>query len=408
MRPISETGLIRYANAGHAFTHLFLMLYPTVVLALEHAWQRPYGELLSLSVVGYVLFGAGALPAGWLADRWSATGMIMVFFFGLGLASIFTGLAETPLQMAVGLSMIGLFASIYHPVGVALIVRNPARRGRTLGINGMFGGVGTASAALIAGVLIDLYSWRAAFFVPGALSLLAGLGFWIMVRGRELHDFSASDRGHEGHGSATVLRTVGLLFAITLCTGIIYQALSVSLPKVLVLRTQVFGETSMTDVGGKVTLIFLAAGAVQVAGGYLADRYPQKLLLLLGYVVMVPTMLAAATLFGLPLLLAMMVIVSINVGMLPVTDSILTSVTPPDWRATIFGAKFVLALGVAASGVPMVAYIFDTTGDFNLLFMLMAGFAAVVLLVGLGLPGRPRQVRVPLAEPATETGAGAS
>ena len=58
-----------FANIGHYFTHMFMLLYPTVVLALEHQFTMSYGELLSLSLPGFVLFGVAALPAGWLGDR---------------------------------------------------------------------------------------------------------------------------------------------------------------------------------------------------------------------------------------------------------------------------------------------------------------------------------------------------
>jgi len=86
-----------FAAAGHAYAHLFMLLYPTVVLALGPAFDRPYGELLALATPAYVLFGAGALPAGWLGDRWSAFGMLVVFFVGTGAAAVLTGFATDPL-----------------------------------------------------------------------------------------------------------------------------------------------------------------------------------------------------------------------------------------------------------------------------------------------------------------------
>jgi FSR family fosmidomycin resistance protein-like MFS transporter len=63
-----------FSSVGHFFAHLLMLLYPTILLALEGRWGMPYGELLSLSLGGFVLFGLGALPAGWLGDRWSAEG----------------------------------------------------------------------------------------------------------------------------------------------------------------------------------------------------------------------------------------------------------------------------------------------------------------------------------------------
>jgi MFS transporter, FSR family, fosmidomycin resistance protein len=128
---------VAFINVGHTYAHLFMLLYPTAVLALEGEWGLGYAELLPLGVVGYFLFGIGALPAGWLADRWSSARLIVTFFLGTGAASVLTGLAPGPWTLALGLTLIGLFASIYHPVAIAWLVGADARPGRALGINGI-------------------------------------------------------------------------------------------------------------------------------------------------------------------------------------------------------------------------------------------------------------------------------
>src|SRR6516165_5719661 len=131
-----------FSSVGHFFAHLLMLLYPTVVLVLEGRWGLSYGDLLSLSLCGFVLFGLGALPAGWLGDRWSAERMMVVFFVGTGGAAIAAGLAGSPITLALGLAAIGLFGSIYHPVGTAWLIRNAANRGRAFGWNGISGSIG--------------------------------------------------------------------------------------------------------------------------------------------------------------------------------------------------------------------------------------------------------------------------
>ncbi|HSR71139.1 MAG TPA: MFS transporter, partial [Kiloniellales bacterium] len=122
-----------FLNLGHAYAHLFLLIYPTVVLTLEYELGRPYGELLLPSTAGFVAFAAGTLPAGWLGDRWSREGMLVLMFLGLGLGALVTALAGGPLALAAGLGLIGLAAAIYHPVGIAMVVEVPGPTGRALG-----------------------------------------------------------------------------------------------------------------------------------------------------------------------------------------------------------------------------------------------------------------------------------
>ena len=177
---------LAFLNIGHAYDHLFMLLYATVVLALEDAFQMTYGELIALSFPGFVAFAVGALPAGWLGDRWDRTYLMAAFFLGIGGASILTGLAQSPWQIAVGLALIGLFASIYHPVGIAMVVEGRDKVGKVLGINGVFGNLGVAGAAIVAGLLTETLGWRAAFIIPGAIAAATGVAYIALVRGGKL------------------------------------------------------------------------------------------------------------------------------------------------------------------------------------------------------------------------------
>ena len=109
-----------FLNVGHFLDHLFVLIFATAALHLLIDWEMSYAELIPYATPGFVAFGICAIPAGWLADKWSREGMMAVFFIGIGCCSILTSTADTPLQIAVCLTLIGMFASIYHPVGLAM------------------------------------------------------------------------------------------------------------------------------------------------------------------------------------------------------------------------------------------------------------------------------------------------
>src|SRR5688500_16631839 len=173
--------LVPFINIGHLLDHLVMLVFPTVVIALGREWDRPYSELLPLALGGFIAFGAFALPAGWLADHWSRYKMMAVFFFGIGATMILTGFAQSTWQLGAGLTLIGMFAAIYHPVGIAMLVAAPEKMGRALGWNGLWGNLGLAAAALIAGALMDFWGWRAAFFIPGVFCIATGVAFLAIV-----------------------------------------------------------------------------------------------------------------------------------------------------------------------------------------------------------------------------------
>ena len=53
--------------------------------------------------------------------------------------------------------------------------KNNKNRGKALGINGVFSSLGMGIAPIMAGALTDVFSWRAAFIVPGIFSIIVGI-----------------------------------------------------------------------------------------------------------------------------------------------------------------------------------------------------------------------------------------
>ena len=132
-----------FLNVGHFLDHLFMLIFATVAaLALTKDWELGHFELIPYATPGLITFGVIALPAGWLADRWSREGVMGMFFVGNGLAAISTSFVKNPIQMAAGLFIIGMFAAIYHPGGLAMIARRGQQMGRDITFNGVWGILG--------------------------------------------------------------------------------------------------------------------------------------------------------------------------------------------------------------------------------------------------------------------------
>jgi MFS transporter, FSR family, fosmidomycin resistance protein len=389
-----------FSSVGHFFAHLLMLLYPTVVLVLEGRWGMSYGDLLSLSLGGFVLFGLGALPAGWLGDRWSAEGMMVLFFIGTGGAAIAAGLTDGPVALALGLAAIGLFGSIYHPVGTAWLVRNARNRGRALGVNGIAGSIGLGTAAFVAGAFAQIIGWRAAFIIPGALCVATGLVLLSCIRRGNLVA-AQTDRHPEPEASwSDVVRTFIVLSFTMLADGTISQALPVALPKAFAAGLTGLTDGGTLDAGGFVTLVFLVAATAQLAGGWLADRFAMKAVYILAWAVQAPLFLIAAQARDFPLLATMIAVNYLGVLTIPAENALLARYTPAKWRATAYGAKFLLALGVSTIGIKLVAITYDSAGSFSPLWLTLGGCAAFVAVAGLFLPGRLRRTPLLVAIPA--------
>lgn len=381
--PSAQLSLV-FSCIGHALMHLFAAFYFVIVLSLESAWALPYHQLVELWTVGSLLIGLAALPAGWLGDRWGAPLMMTIMFLGMGLASIFCGLVNTPAGLWVGLVSLGLFAAIYHPVGIAWVVRNATARGKALGINGIFGSVGVAVAGLVAGSLIQLGGWRLAFIVPGLFSVACGVVLgWCYLRGHIV-----DGPGHESQGVSPNAqerwRAFGVLVLTMLFMGLIYQSTQAALPKLFSLRLQ----TGAWEVGMMVALVYGIAGIMQIVGGHLADRYPLKLVYLGGLLVQAPALALVAQATGAGLIMTATAAAFLNAATLPAENLLIARYTPARHRSLAYAVKFVLAFSMAPLAVMLVARVESTTGEFIGLFIPLAGVALLAVLVASLLPGR--------------------
>jgi MFS family permease len=401
VRPGSDDARVAlaFASVGHSFSHLFVLLYATLVLVIEHDWNLPYDQLALLSLPGFVLFGAAALPAGWLADRWSAAGMIAVMFVGLGFSAVATGLATGPAGLLLGLSAIGLFASIYHPVGIAWLVRHARNQGRALGINGIFGSAGTAGAALVAGALADLAGWRAAFIVPGLVCLSVGAAFLWGIRAGWIVDSKVDSVPKPTPERADVWRAFWVLSLTMLMTGLIFQSMAVAMPKAFEERAASLLGNGLTGIGLLVSAVYGLSAITQVIGGELADRFDIRRVYIFAQLATALPLAVAAHVAGWSLVAVALVAVSLNTVGNPAENGLLARYTPAAWRGRAFGAKFVLSFGVSSLGVALVPTIHRLTGSLDALFYVLAGFAATAGIAAIMLPATRRE-RAPAASAA--------
>jgi len=395
-----------FLNLAHAYDHFFLLIFPTAVLALAPAWGLSYGEALAFGTAAFVMFGLGTLPAGWLGDRWSRGHLMSVFFVGIGLAAILTGLAQGPVTLTLGLGLLGLFAAIYHPVGTALVIQNARKTGQSLGVNGVFGNLGVAAAALLTGLITDLAGWRAAFILPGVIAVLTGLWFARRVAPGMAADPAARPRARKVAASQNALIRVFVVVGVTaLFGGIIFHGTTIALPKIFEERLAGLVD-DLATIGVLVAAVFTLAAFAQIAVGRLLDRYGARAILPLVVVPQVALLLLAVELSGWSMLLLAGALMLLVFGEIPITAWLVGQYTPAAWQSRIFALQYVLSLGVSALVVPLIALLHARTGGFAAFFLVLAGAGALVALASLLLPGAARAAALERAAPGVRAARG--
>ena len=234
-----------------------------------------------------------------------------------------------------GLSILGAFASIYHPVGIPWIVRTARGSGRALGINGVFGGLGVALSGAAAGFLTDAVGWRAAFAIPGTVSVCCGVALALSMRAGLVDDARPMDEGATPEDREGMLRGFLLLLFTMFTLGFVFHACQVAFPKTFDLRLgSRLGEGAL-GVGLVVSGVYTAGSLMQLAGGYLADSYPLKRVYLGSLLLQAPALTAVAVASGVPLVLSATFAVLLSTAALPSENLLLArfcAPTPPRSR----------------------------------------------------------------------------
>jgi MFS family permease len=388
-------------NVGHFMDHLFTLIFASVAaLALHREWGLGYADLLKYATPGFFAFGVFALPAGWLADKWSRDGMMSVFFIGIGIASILTGFARTPFEIALGLFVLGVFAAIYHPVGLAIVVEKWKNTGMRIAVNGVWGNLGVASAALVTGYFIDHGGWRTAFFAPGVVSILIGIGYsvlrWPQItqpRARSVAQAPARDLPSDV--KAMLLRVSMIVFLTTAVSSIVFQSTTFALPKVFDERLGGLA-VSATALGQLAFLVFALASIGQLIVGHFLDRLGPRPVFMAAAALQVVFFMAMPGLVDLPAFICALGFMLAAFGQIPINDYMIGRLADGQWRARIYGVRYVVSFTVLAAALPLIAFIYENWG-FDVLFRVLALSAAVILVAVSLLPQRLPAARDALA-----------
>ena len=385
-----RTEALHFINVAHFFDHFFLLIFPTAALAIAPAWNMNYADVLLLGSPIYLMFALGTLPAGWLGDRMDRMTLIAVFFLGCGGSSLWIAISNGPLAMTVGLGALGLFAAIYHPVGLAHVTQIGMRTGRALAINGIFGNMGLAGAATATGILASYFGWQWAFVVPGGLAVL--IGSLLLVRNSKrkrmarqvdadgVSAFPPCDRN-------TQVTVFAIVCVLALFGGVVFNAVTISLPKFFDERlVDVTGDLAW--IGASAGMVFAIAAFAQLPVGELLDRIGARPVLLTLLSVQVVLLMLLTQANGLAALVLALLLVTFVFAEIPITTWLLGRYLVPGIRSRALSVEYVLSLGVGSVAVPLIALLHGRGIGFDVQFLGLAVAVLIILAAALFLPKR--------------------
>ena len=379
-----------YLNIGHLLDHFMMLIFAKAAFDAGREFGLSYEEIIVYGTLGVVLFGAAAPLAGWLADKYSRAILITVYPFGLGLGSILAAFSQSTEMLGISLGILGFFAAIYHPVGIAMITKRPGKVGLRLGINGVWGNMGVALAPVLTGVLIAFADWRLAFIVPSIICLFFGLSQLFAFI--ELDETELKTDNIKKNNASSVLTegwqtVLFCLSIVTLSGGFIFGSLTFLIPRLF--------EVNMLEISSDVAITGLLAGLVyaiasfsQIGTGWLVDKIPPKFVLSamgLGQLIFIYIASHSSDYGLLFIMLAAMLFVF---GQVPITDVILVKYVKDSWRGRVLSIKFMVNLSAGASVLPITSLLLKNGYNFSFVLQCLAFMSICVIISGLLLPNK--------------------
>ncbi len=383
MSKLSPTALL--LNAGHALDHLFLLIFATAVGAIAADWGMVWQDLMPYTVGAFVMFGLGSLPAGRLGDLWGRRIMMVIFFVGIGGAAILVATTSGVWTLAAALTVMGIFASIYHPVGIPMLVQNARNPGFTIGVNGLAGNLGIAVAAILTGFLVKQVGWRAAFAVPGMLAILCGVLFLVLVPREEMAPARRPKKSVDLPPSV-MARVVMVMSLAAVSSSLIFNFTTNGNGQLLAERLRGLVDDPAT-LGVLLAIVYTIGSLAQLVVGKLIDRYPLKWVYLPVVAAQVPLFLLASGAGGWALYVVMVVFMVFVFGAIPFVDAMIVQYVDDRMRSRVAGIRLAVSFGVSSLAVYLLGPTVKAAG-FGTLLTVMAVISGFTTLFVSLLPGR--------------------
>ena len=380
-----------YLNIGHLLDHFMMLIFAKAAFDAGREFGLSYEEIIVYGTLGVILFGAAAPLAGWLADKYSRAILITVYPFGLGIGGMLASFSQSTEMLGISLGVLGFFAAIYHPVGIAMLTKRPGKIGLRVGVNGVWGNMGVAAAPVFTGILIAYADWRLGFLLPSIFCICFGLfQLFAFVEDEDVNLKNIKNKVASTLSSPFSEGWKIVLFALSITTlsgGFIFGALTFLIPRLF--------EVSMVQISTDVAITGLLAGLVygiasfsQIGTGWLVDKVPPKYVLSamgLGQLIFIYIASQSSDYNLLFIMLAAMIFVF---GQVPITDVILVKYVQDSWRGRVLSIKFMVNLSAGASVLPITSLLLKNGYNFSFVLQCLSVISIAVIISGLLLPNK--------------------
>lgn len=371
-------------NIGHAMDHWLIVVFAYTWGVIAGVWGVEWTELTPFNYGALFMFGMGSIVSGRLGDLWGRWIMMVIFFAGMGVSALIIALCSNKWQIGIALTLMGAFASIYHPVGIPMLVQKAKNYGFTIGVNGLAGNMGIAIAAGVSVYIAQRFGWQMAFVIPGVICLICAVAFVALVP-REQEAPAKRKQKMIDLPPSVMARVFGIMTFTAVTGSIIFNFTTNGNGELL--RERVKGAVQdPAELAMMLFVIFSLASLAQLVVGKLIDRYPLKNIYVPIMLLQVPLFLIASQVTDWALFITAIGFMLLVFGAIPFTDAMIVKYIDDRMRSRVTGARLAIGFGVSSVVVALIGPMVKAAG-FPVVLMVLAGCAFLGFCAISMLPG---------------------
>jgi len=374
---------------SHLAVHAQMMVFPTLMLLFHHEFDLGLDTLGIIASVGAFMFGVGAIPAGFLEVKLGGRALLLIYQIGSIIGGLGLILAKTPVQLTIGLGILGLASSIYHPAGLTILSRRLKNLSKGMAIHGVAGSVGLALGPLIAGAVSEFGSWQVSYLIWIIFQGILVFVTFFMIKRRNKPN---ADETKKEIFEIKDKRSIVLYYVMSMALGFSFGGFTTYMPSLFGSQTTgifaLFPET--LKAGFFTTLVFTSGILGQTIGGYVGDRYSRSFLLFWIVIFNMPFLLLMGYTSGWSLLICSILLGIVHFLNQPVSNALLAELTPSSHRGIGYGISFFLSFGIGGIAPAVCGWITNQY-SIEMVFPFMAISLIPAVIAGWFLMKRKNQ-----------------
>ena len=367
-----EKIIIGITGSSHSLVHALMLTFPSLIPIVQKEFNVGLDTLGFVVSISALLFGLGAIPAGWLDRYLGGKKLMIIYQLGASVSALMIVLTSSFYMMVIGLSFIGLFCSIYHPTGLTLVSQNINKVSKGMAVHGMFGSLGSAFGPLLAVSLATLISWRASYLVLAILYSILALITFLNIP----HKNQNINRQKNILKKKTNKKALIYYFITNSFLGMAYYGFTTFMPIHLSENTYEFlpGISQNMKAGLFPTIVFIAGMIGALLGGKIGEIFDKRISFVVIIILNIPVFFLVGITSDFALIICSIMLGIIYFSNQPIGNTLVSDFSDNKNRGFVYGLGFFISFGIGsfAAGLSgMIAVNYSVTIIFPVMGILL-------------------------------------